>query len=297
MKANNGLHNKALLHKEIIRKTYAQDQTVRLNFSDFYGIICALKTPGEAIDMIEAMIFDLDGTFVRTETLKAISYARAAVELGPERINEQDVIEAFKEVVGLSRQEVVLHLIECFGLENETKARMSEFDVQTPWQAFVQIRIKIYESMLADPLLIMKHRCPYNLDLLIWARQRKFKTGLATMSHRTQANRVLRILDILYEFDFLATRDDVNHGKPDPEIYLLIAREFNLDAGVCLVIEDSPSGVQAALAAGMRCIAVANDFTRPNIHASKLLDKRWIVDDPVDLKTVAKRYIQLYTQK
>jgi beta-phosphoglucomutase-like phosphatase (HAD superfamily) len=184
-----------------------------------------------------------------------------------------------------------------FGLENEADARMSEFDVQTPWQAFVQIRKKIYESMLADPLLIMKHRCPYNLDLLIWARQRKFKTGLATMSHCTQANRVLRILDILYEFDFMATRDDVNNGKPDPEIYLLMAREFGLDAGECLVIEDSSSGVQAALAAGMGCIAVTTDFTRQNIHASELLDKRWIVDDPINLKTVAKRYIQLYTQK
>jgi beta-phosphoglucomutase-like phosphatase (HAD superfamily) len=157
--------------------------------------------------------------------------------------------------------------------------------------------MKVYESMLADPLAIMKYRCPYNLDLLIWARQRKFKTGLATMSHYLQVNRILRALDILYEFDFIATRDDVNEGKPDPEIYLLVAREFNFEPGNCLVIEDSPSGVKAALTAGMQCIAVTTEFTRKNIHASNLLEKQWIVDNPANLKTVVKRNISLFSMK
>ena len=53
--------------------------------------------------MIQAMIFDLDGTLVQTERLKALSYARAAVELCPHDIREIDVVEAFKDVVGLSR--------------------------------------------------------------------------------------------------------------------------------------------------------------------------------------------------
>jgi HAD superfamily hydrolase (TIGR01549 family) len=247
--------------------------------------------------MIQAMIFDLDGTLVQTEVLKAVSYAKAAVQLGDKSFTEQDVIEAYKDVVGLSRQEVARTVMDRFGLANAAAAKMSEYDVNTPWQAFVQIRMKIYESMLSDPLSIVKHRCPYNLDLLIWARQRKLKTGLATMSHCPQANHVLRILDILYEFDFIATRDDVNNSKPDPEIYLLIAREFNLKPGDCLVIEDSPAGVKAALAAGMNCIAVTTDFTRKNIHAGNLMDKRWIVDDPQNLKAVAKRYIQLYTRQ
>ncbi len=247
--------------------------------------------------MIRALIFDLDGTLVQTEILKAISYAKAAVELGQGDFTEQDVIDVFQEVVGLSRQEVAQNLLKRFGLENKASDKMSEYDVLTPWQAFLQIRMGVYESMLADPLTIMKHRCPYNLDLLIWARQNKYKTGLASMSHCLQANRVLRILDILYEFDFIATRDDVNNGKPDPEIYLLTARALNLKPSECLVIEDSPSGVKAALKAGAGCIAITNDFTRKNIHSSSLLDNRWIVDNPVELKAAAKRHIHLFAQK
>jgi beta-phosphoglucomutase-like phosphatase (HAD superfamily) len=247
--------------------------------------------------MIQALIFDLDGTLVQTEILKAQSYAKAAVELGKDRFTENDVVEAFKGVVGLPRQEVVQNLMRQFELETAAAGRMSEFDVLTPWQAFVQVRMKIYESMLADPLAIMKYRCPYNLDLLIWARQRKFKTGLGTMSHCTQAHRILSILDILYEFDFVATRDDVNTGKPDPEIYLMVVHEFDLEPDNCLVIEDSPSGVKAALAAGMQCIAVTTDFTRKNMHAGNLLENQWIVDDPADLKTVAKRNISLSSTK
>jgi beta-phosphoglucomutase len=62
--------------------------------------------------MIKAMIFDLDGTLVQTEKLKALSYARAAVELCPQVLNEDEVIEAFKDVVGLSRREVASTLLE-----------------------------------------------------------------------------------------------------------------------------------------------------------------------------------------
>lgn len=98
--------------------------------------------------MIRAMIFDLDGTLVQTERLKAISYARAAIQLRPNDITEAEVIEGFKEVVGLSRREVAVGLMERFGLEAAAHARMEKFGVDTPWQAFVQIRLAIYEEML-----------------------------------------------------------------------------------------------------------------------------------------------------
>jgi HAD superfamily hydrolase (TIGR01509 family) len=229
--------------------------------------------------MIQAMIFDLDGTLVQTEKLKALSYARAAVELCPHDISESQVIEAFKQVVGLARHEVAQFLVSEFKLEEKGAQRMGEFGVSTAWQAFIQVRLQHYEAMLSDPQVLLDHRWPYNLALLEGARRANCKTGLATMSSCRQAQKVLEILQLKDEFDFVATRDDVAQGKPEPEIYTLVADVLDIPASGCLVIEDSPSGVQAALAAGMWCIAVTTPFTRTAMHARQLLDERWVVDE------------------
>jgi beta-phosphoglucomutase len=116
--------------------------------------------------MIRAMIFDLDGTLVQTEKLKAASYARAAVELRPDTLLEEQVVEAFKGVVGLPRREVAQRLVEMFNLEEAAQARNEEFGVSAPWQTFVQIRLKHYEGMLADPEVIRTNQWPPNLTVL-----------------------------------------------------------------------------------------------------------------------------------
>jgi phosphoglycolate phosphatase-like HAD superfamily hydrolase len=73
--------------------------------------------------MIKAMIFDLGGTLVQTEKLKALSYAKAAVALCPYDLDEEEVIEAFKEVVGRSPQEVAVILVGRFQLDEKARAR------------------------------------------------------------------------------------------------------------------------------------------------------------------------------
>lgn len=239
--------------------------------------------------MIEAMIFDLDGTLVRTEELKARSYARAAIELCPYHLSEDAVIEAFTEVVGLSRREVATALVEKFDLGGEAVKRMAEFGVATPWQAFIQIRLKYYEQMLSDPEVIREHRWPHNLEVLHMARAAGCHTALATMSRCQQANRVLKILDLQTAFDFIATRDDVRCPKPDPEIYSLIADHLGVMSNRCLVLEDSPSGVLAALAAGMQVVAVATPLTRKGLGDVDGLEKEWIVRDPALVVEVVRR--------
>jgi len=236
--------------------------------------------------MIRAMIFDLDGTLVQTERLKAESYARAAAELRPE-VNEAEVVEAFKEVVGLSRREVAQTLLKRFGLEAAARARMDEFGVETPWQAYVRIRLRHYDDMLADPDVIRAGQWPHNMALLETARQTGCRLGLATMSYCEQVRRVLAILGLAEAFDFVASRDDVEHGKPDPEIYLLVAAELDVKPAECLVIEDSPAGVQAAINAGMTVIAVSTPFTQKRLHTANLLPPERLVDDPASLPQVA----------
>ncbi len=240
--------------------------------------------------MIWTMIFDLDGTLVQTERLKAISYARAAVSLRPE-LNENEVIEAFKEVVGLSRREVATALVERFDLSKTAVAYTPDFANITPWQAYVQVRLQIYEEMLADPDMIRRNQWPHNVALLHEAQRSCRHVALATMSHCSQVQRILSILSLMDAFDFIATRDDVTHGKPNPEMYLLVAHELGVNSAECLVVEDSPAGVKAALAAGMNVVAVATPFTGQRLHESKLLPDELIVDDPEQVTAVVSRII------
>ena len=232
---------------------------------------------------VRAVIFDLDGTLVRTEDLKGLSYARAAVQLRPD-LSEDQVIEAYKEVVGLPRETVSRALVEQFQLA-ETAGKQRE-TTDAFWEEFAARRLDIYRGFLGDRTLLKEFECPYNVGLLEDARQRNLNTGLATMSHKNEAFRVLDLLEISSKFDSIATRDDVLRGKPDPEIYLLSARRLQTEPAECLVIEDSPAGIAAALAAGMRCIAVTTNLTRTRVHESKLLDSSFIVDDPQQLLTV-----------
>jgi len=244
--------------------------------------------------LINTVIFDLDGTLVQTEILKANSYAQAVVELSSDTIVEKDVMEVFKEVVGRSRQEVAQTILERFHLEEASAKHILDFQVNKPWQALVQIRLKIYESTLNDPELLKKYRCPYSLALHRKSREKGYQTGLATMSHCLQANRILEILNLQQQFDFIATRDDVEHPKPNPEIYLLVSRELGVSPDECLVIEDSLSGVKAALAANMACIAVTTDFTHKAVDESGLIEDRWIVSDP---RRLLKTVEQFFSEK
>lgn len=241
--------------------------------------------------MIKALIFDLDGTLVQTEILKAKSYAKAAVELD-KSLTEDEVMEAFKDFVGLPRKEVAVGLLKRFKLEEPAGRRIEEFHVHKPWQAFVDIRMDTYYSMISDPDILKEHLCPYNLGLLKWARGEGYPTGLGTMSERREAFRVLDVLGIRSEFDFIATIQDVNHGKPDPEIYNLLADELRVPHSGSLVIEDSSSGVKAAMAASMNCIAVTTDFTRESVHQIPPNDSLRIVDSPPELLETAKAFIR-----
>ena len=245
--------------------------------------------PGVRV-MIRAFVFDLDGTLVETEELKALSYARAAAELRPD-LKEGEVIEAFKDLVGLSRQEVAVGLMRRFGLEDAARGRMVGFGVDTPWQAYVQIRLRIYETLLADPNIVLAHSYPHNIGLLRDVRRVGYPTALATQSHREQAVRVLGILGLADQFEVVVTRDDVEHGKPDPEMHLLAARELGVEPDECLAVEDSPAGVKAALAAGAEIVAVTTDLTRQKFRDTNLLDRSHVVDDPRTLPKVVRHLI------
>jgi beta-phosphoglucomutase-like phosphatase (HAD superfamily) len=154
--------------------------------------------------------------------------------------------------------------------------------------------MRVYERLLADHDLIVAHRYPHNIALLREVRRLGYPTALSTMSHPGQVRHVLDILGLLDEFDVVATRDDVARGKPDPEIDLLVARKLGVRPLECLVFEDSPAGVEAALAAGMKVIAVTTDLTRQKFEDTDLRDRCQVVDDPRELSNAVRRVIPEY---
>lgn len=96
-------------------------------------------------------------------------------------------------------------------------------------------------------------------------------TALVTMSWRSLAQSVVDALPP-GSFDVVITGDEVSHGKPHPEPYLAAARALDLPPGACIAIEDSPTGVASARAAGVPTIAVPNLIDIPPTEGVVVVD-------------------------
>ena len=234
--------------------------------------------------MINAFIFNLDGPLIQMDIVRAESFSRAVIELGNGEIREKDVVDIYREISHLSRFEIIQELIGKFNLKDSALAEMDKFGVSTPWQAFAQVRMEQYETMLNDPLVILKNYCPQSLDLLLWARQKKYKVGLTSGLAYSLTIKSIHLLDISFEFDFIICRDDVSNIKPDPELNYTIASQLETDPSKCVVIEDSLAGIKAAISAGMKCICVVNDFNRKMVTETYLLNQDVVLVSPDKLK-------------
>jgi len=227
--------------------------------------------------MIKALIFDLDGTLVQTEILKAHSYGKALEQLSENSVQEEQVAKSFKELVGLSRKEVTKKLIEQYGdyiVRNHIKSENKSLS-----ELLIERRLNIYHNMLSDPEILLKYSCRYNIKLLNTVREKGYKTGLATMSNCEQVKKVLKIIELEHHFNCIITRDDVNNAKPDPEIYLKMLEKLKVDKKEAIIIEDSVSGIKAALAAGIIVFAVTNSLTKDKVNNSGIIDSAFIIND------------------
>lgn len=95
----------------------------------------------------------------------------------------------------------------------------------------------------------------------------RFAMGIVTSSRRVHFERIHRRSGLLDFFDFVLTSEDVTNLKPHPEPYLLGAQRAGAAPEACVVIEDTPRGLTAALNAGMRCIIIPNELSRANPFA------------------------------
>ena len=101
-------------------------------------------------------------------------------------------------------------------------------------------------------------------------------------------------MGIYDQFNLVLTRDDVENGKPEPDIYNKAKEILGLRADECLVIEDSVNGIKAAQNADIPVFAVTNIITKKSVHDCKLLEPSFIVDDLSQLQDTVLRFIEFH---
>jgi beta-phosphoglucomutase len=92
--------------------------------------------------------------------------------------------------------------------------------------------------------------------LLEGLRDAGFKQAVGTSAPRENLDLILRLTDTERIFSAVVSMEDTQRGKPDPQVFQVAAQRLGVAPGNCVVMEDAVAGVQAAKAAGMKCIAV-----------------------------------------
>lgn len=190
--------------------------------------------------MIEAVLFDMDGLLIDSEPL----WQRAEIEIFATVGIHLDVTQCL-ETRGRRLDEVIEHWF-----------------ARSPWTA--PSRRSIAEAIVARVTeLVSEHGAakPGVAHALEFFSRRGARLAVASSSNYSIIDAVLARLAISERFEALHSGESERFGKPHPAIFLGAARKLAAAPERCLVLEDSPSGVAAAKAAGMRCIAVLDAET------------------------------------
>jgi HAD superfamily hydrolase (TIGR01509 family) len=99
-----------------------------------------------------------------------------------------------------------------------------------------------------------------------------YRVAVASSAHRAVIDAALRATGLAGAFEVVVSSDEVRHGKPAPDVYLLTARRLGASPEACLVVEDSLNGVLAARAAGMTVVLVPNGSIPPAPGAEEAAD-------------------------
>ena len=206
---------------------------------------------------IKAALFDLDGTLLDTEPI----YDEAAQKLIDQYGNGNKITWDIKQkIIGTPPK------IHC-------KIFVDAFKIKLTPEEFEKRR----DELLIEPFKSCKfkkgakeatHKFKYEIGL---------KVGIATSSPKKNfENKTNHLKDWLNEdIDIIITCDDdrIKKGKPAPDIFLLGAKELNVDPQECIVFEDAPSGAQAALSAGIKIVVVIMEDYQKSTLDNLIYDK------------------------
>ncbi len=214
-----------------------------------------------ATDKAALVVFDMNGLIIDDESVQFESVNRALADLRIS-ISETYWIE---NCVGKRADEYFSAILK----QNEKKYSPSEVSI------LVQLKNKLYHTLILKYIHELSR--PGVRDFIAYLSEKSSKPlALCTSAHPEEIETILGEsgLGLKDRFAFVVSGRDVKKSKPDPEIYIHLARLAGIVPSDCLVFEDSSLGVQAAFRADMPCIAVPNHFTEKQdfSHAMFIID-------------------------
>ena len=200
---------------------------------------------------MRAVVFDCDGTLVDSEPLSFQAWREVLKRHGYELLDE-DVASvrgrSYPDAHGYFASRVSIPGPEAF------------------WPA---LSGRLFELLESD-LVVFDDAVATARDL----SSRGVPIAIATSSPRERLDATLRAAGITNLFDATVAGDEVERTKPAPDLFIAAAERLGVLAEECVAVEDTPSGVEAALAAGMRVVAVARSPEhRDGLHAANVVDE------------------------
>jgi len=202
------------------------------------------------------LIFDVDGVIADTEAVNA----RASIKVFADMFGLEGVVRKdFEAGLGRGAEEYVKAAAKIHSLE------LTEEQINKATQLRQEYFLKVLSEEPLSPF-------PGVLELMDKAMQREdFRLAIATSGTLEKSRAVLEAAKVPYQKMVYINGNDVKKKKPDPELFLLAAKRMGIEPANCVVIEDAPNGVQAAKAAGAKCIAVTNSTNAENLCEADLV--------------------------
>ncbi|WP_426350102.1 beta-phosphoglucomutase [Alloiococcus sp. CFN-8] len=186
---------------------------------------------------IKACLFDLDGVIVDTAKYHYLAWKRLADELGFQFTEEDN-----ERLKGVSRMASLDILLSIGGIAASDEEKEEMAAKKNQW--YVDYITKLKE----DEIL------PGVKEFLTTLRNNDIKIALGSASKNSMI--ILENLKLVPYFDAIVDGNKVSKAKPDPEVFLLGAKELGVSPSACVVFEDAEAGIEAAKRAGMRAIGI-----------------------------------------
>lgn len=190
--------------------------------------------------MIEALIFDFDGTILDTETPEYEAWVSVYTQY-----DSDFPLAKYLNSVGGG---------EFFDF--------GEYLKQQSGKKVITEGIKKEHALIFKDLLLKENLMPGVLNLIYKARKKGIKIAIASNSNKSWVNSHTERLGIKKYFDCIKCSDDVQRIKPYPDLFLSVLQELQVSNKKSVVLEDSQNGIDSALAAHIPCIAIPNKLTK-----------------------------------